>query len=107
MNPMKKLSIALAALAISGALTSPASALTSKEVTQIRMLVESGDEAGLRSYLLQNLGLLDDSPLSMLLREYISTPPDRTFLASIGFENPMPAALQDMVARSKTDPSLY
>jgi hypothetical protein len=107
MNHIKKLSLALAAMTLTGSIAGPASALSSADVTQIRTLVENGDDAQLRAFLLQNLGVLDDSPLSAMLRDYISSPPERTLLASLGFQNPMPAELQDIVARSKTDSSLY
>jgi hypothetical protein len=107
MKPIKKLSLALAAMAISGALAGPVHALTSTEVSQIRIFVESGDEAGLRAYLQQNLWLLDDSPLSVLLRDFMMTPPERSILASMGFQNPLPAELVDLVKRAKSDASLY
>jgi len=107
MTRMKKLSLGLAALALSGSLAAQASALGSPQVTQIRAFVEAGDEAGLRSFLLQNLSLLDDSPLSMMLREYVQSPPEQTFFASLGFQNPISEELQDILARSKTDASLY
>lgn len=107
MNHMKKLSLALAAMAISGALAGSANALTSAQVSQIRTYVEAGDDAALRAYLLQNLSMLDSSPLSVMLREYISTPPERTIFASLGFQNAMPEELRDLVARAKTDPNLY
>jgi len=107
MIPMKKLSLALAALAISGALAGSVSALSSNEVAQIRTFVESGDEAGLRAFLLENPYILDDSPLSVVLRDFIATPPERSILASMGFQNTLPADLVDIVNRAKTDPSLY
>jgi len=107
MNPMKKLSLTLASLAISGALAGPASALTSAEVAQIRAYVEAGDDTGLRSFLLQNLSSLDGSPLSQALRAFISAPPERTVLANLGFQNPLPADLISIVERAKSDSSLY
>lgn len=107
MIPMKKLSLALAALAISGALAGPVNALSSTEVGQIRVFVENGDEAGLRAFLQANLWILDDSPLSAALRDFISIPPERSILASMGFQNPLPAALIDLVNRAKNDSSLY
>ena len=107
MNHMKKLSLALAALAISGTLAGPASALTSKEVTQIRTFVEADDDAGLRAYLLANLGLLDDSPLSDLLRAYIAKPPETAIFVSLGFQSQMPDELSAMLERAKRDSSLY
>lgn len=106
-NHMKKLSLALAALAISGTLAGPANALTSKEVTQIRAFVEAGDDAGLRAYLLANLGLLDNSPLSALLRAYISKPPETAIFVSLGFQSEMPEDLLAMLDRAKRDSSLY
>jgi len=107
MTRMKKLSLAMAAMALSGTLAGSAGALGSPQVTQIRAFVEAGDEASLRSYLLQNMALLDDSPLSMMLREYIQSPPEQTLFASLGFQSPFPEELQDILARSKTDASLY
>ena len=107
MKPIKKISLALAAMAISGVLSGPAGALTSTEVSQIRLFVEAGDEAGLRSYLQQNLWILDDSPLSELLREFIRTPPAETIFVAFGFQNPLPVDLISMVERSKSDASLY
>ena len=107
MTKFKKLSLALAAMALSGSLSGPVQALSSSEVAQIRAYVEAGDEAGLRSFLLQNLTLLDDSPLSVMLREYIQTPPEQTLFVALGFRNPMPEELQDAVQRAKTDASLY
>lgn len=107
MNPMKKLSLAMAALAISGSLAGPANALSSSEVTQIRAFVENGDDAGLRAFLRQNLAMLDNSPLSVMLRDYIRTPPEQTVFVALGFQNPMPDQLQDIMARSKSDSSLY
>lgn len=107
MTKMKKLSLAFAAMALSGSLAGPVNALGSTEVAQIRALVEAGDEAALRSYLLQNLSALDDSPLSMMLREYVQAPPERTFFTSLGFQSAMPDELQDILARSKSDSSLY
>jgi hypothetical protein len=107
MNQMKKLSIALSALALSGALSGSANALTSTQVSQIREYVEFGDVDGLRAYLLANLGSLDNSELSMMLRDFVSTPPEQTLFTSLGFRSSMPAALRDIVERSKTDASLY
>jgi len=107
MTNMKKLSLTLAALAISGALAAPANALTSAQVSQIRVLVEQGDEAGLRAFLLQNLALLDDSPLSAALRDFISAPPQQTVFTQLGFRDVMPEELRDLVTRAKTDASLY
>ncbi len=107
MTKLKKLSLAFAAMALSGSLAGPVNALGSSEVAQIRALVEAGDEAALRSYILQNLSLLDDSQLSMMLREYVNSPPERTFFTSLGFQSAMPDDLQDILARSKTDSSLY
>ena len=107
MIPMKKLSLALAALAISGALAGPVNALSSSEVAQIRIFVENGDEAGLRAFLIENPLILDSSPLSVALRDFISTPPERSILASMGFRNPLPTDLVDIVNRAKSDPSLY
>jgi len=107
MTKMKKISLAFAAMALSGSLAGPVNALESTEVAQIRALVEAGDEAALRSYLLQNLNMLDDSPLSVMLREYVQTPPERTFFTSLGFQSAMPGELQDILTQSKTDSSLY
>lgn len=107
MNQMKKLSIALSALALTGALSGPAQALSSDQVSQIRAYVEFGDTEGLRTYLLQNLGSLDNSELSMMLRDFVSSPPQQTLFSSLGFQNAMPAELRDVVERSKTDASLY
>ncbi|WP_108813737.1 hypothetical protein [Loktanella sp. Alg231-35] len=107
MNQLKKLSIALSAFALSGALSGPAQALTSVQVSEIRAYVEFGDTQGLRAYLLQNLDSLDNSELSVMLRDFVSTPPEQTLFTNIGFRNAMPAELRDVVERSKTDASLY
>ncbi len=107
MTKMKKLSLALAALAISGTLSGPVSALSNTDVQQIRNYVESGDDEGLRAFLLQNLPVLDGSPLAVMLREYIQTPPEETIFVSLGFQSSMPEALRDIVEQTKTDSSLY
>jgi len=107
MTKMNKISLALAAMALSGALAGPVNALGSNELAQIRAYVEAGDDAGLRSFVLENLGLLDDSPLSTMLRDYVQTPPERTFFSRLGFQNPIADDLQDIVERSKSDSSLY
>ena len=107
MSKLKKLSLMLSALAVSGALAGPANALTSAQVSQIRGLVDSGDEAALRAFLLQNLSVLDNSPLSVALRDFISSPPEQTVFTALGFRNTIPDDLQDLVVRAKTDPSLY
>ena len=107
MTKMKKISLALAAMALSGSLAGPASALGSSELAQVRAYVEAGDDAGLRSFILQNLSVLDSSPLSAMLREYVQSPPERTFFTALGFQNPVSEELQDILEKSKTDSSLY
>lgn len=107
MTKMNKISLALAAMALSGAMAGPVSALSSTELVQIRAYVEAGDDAGLRNFILQNPAMLDDSPISTMLREYVQAPPERTFFSRLGFQNPVPDELQEIVERSKTDSSLY
>jgi len=107
MTKMKKISLALAAMALSGSLAGPASALGSSELAQIRAYVEAGDDDGLRNFILLNPSILDASPLSEMLRDYVQTPPERTFFSRLGFQNPIPDELQDVVERSATDSSLY
>lgn len=107
MNKLKKLSLALAALAISGTLAGPVSALNNADVQQIRSFVESGNDEGLRAFLLENLSVLDGSPLAVMLREYIQTPAEETIFVSLGFQSSMPEALRDIVEQTKTDSSLY
>lgn len=107
MTKMKKLSLVLAALAVSGTLAGPVSALSNADVQQIRSFVESGDDEGLRAFVLQNLSVLDGSPLAVTLREYIQAPPEETIFVSLGFQSSMPEALRDIVERTKTDSSLY
>ena len=107
MTPIKRLSLALAAMAVAGGLSGPANALSSNDVTTIRGFVEAGDDAALRSWLLQNLALFDDSPLSAMLRDYIQSPPTETIFVSLGVQNPMPEDLQLALQQAKSDPSIY
>ena len=107
MTKMKKLSLALAALALTGSLAGPVSALTNADLQQIRSFVENDDDQGLRAFLLENLSALDGSPIGVMLREYVQTPPEETIFVSLGFQSAMPEALRDIVEQAKTDSSLY
>ena len=84
MTKMKKLSLALAALALTGSLAGPVSALTNADLQQIRSFVENDDDQGLRAFLLENLSALDGSPIGVMLREYVQTPPEETIFVSLG-----------------------
>lgn len=111
MKSMKKLSMAVAALAISGALATPASAIPRSELAKIRELIDANKGQELGSYLAENTTVFfDNSPLGLLLFQWFQwtlNSGEVGYFSGLGWEDAIPANLIAMVEASKSDPSLY
>lgn len=107
MDWSKRLSLALAALAVSAAMGSQVTALTRADLATINEFVASKDERGLRAFLVQNPQLLDSSPVGQILRDYLDAPPRNQVFTALGWTATVPEEVVAVMNAAKTDPSLY
>lgn len=107
MDWSKRLSLALAALAVSATMGSQVTALTRADLATINEFVAAKDERGLRAFLLQNPQLLDNSPVGQILRDYVEAPPRNQVFTSLGWTATVPDEVVAVMNAAKTDPSLY
>lgn len=109
MRNMKKLSIAIAALTVSGTLGSSVMAISHSDLGEVRSIVEAGEAAALRAFLLESGdAVMDQSPLGIMLRDWLmSDTSQSSFFTAVGWQAQFPEALMQAVEASKTDSSLY
>lgn len=107
MDWTKRISLALAALAVSSTMGGPVTALTRADLAVINEYVAAKDERGLRAFLLQNPQLLDNSPLGQVLRDYVEAPPRNQVFTALGWNSRVPDRVLEIIERAKRDPSLY
>lgn len=107
MDWSKRLSLALAALAVSTALGTEVTALTRADLATINELVAAKDERGLRAFLMANPHLLDNSPVGQILRDYVEAPPQNQVFTSLGWSSRVPDHVVEILERAKRDRSLY
>lgn len=107
MDWSKRLSLALAALAVSATMGSPVTALSRADLATINEFVAAKNERGLRAYLRENPHLLDNSPVGQILRDYVEAPPRNQVFTSLGWTSTVPEEVVSIMNAAKTDPSLY
>lgn len=107
MDWTKRLSLALAALAVSTTLGSEVTALTRADLATINQFVAAKDERGLRAFLLANPQLLDNTPVGQILRDYVEAPPQNQVFTSLGWTATVPEQVVAVMNAAKNDPSLY
>ena len=107
MDKMSKLSLLLSTFAVTGLLAGDLSAMSRSEFATVREYVERGDADGLRSFLVLNQGVLDNSPLGLELAAFMQSTPNETLFMRLGLKNTVPASLRAGVERGITDSSIY
>ena len=107
MDKMKKLSLLVSALAVTGMMSTAAGAMTRTDLENIRNLVESRNVDGLRQYLVENPAVMDASPIGQELAQFMSAPPRRNIFTALGLSNPIPASIRAGIEAAKSDNSLY
>jgi hypothetical protein len=111
MKSMKKLSIAIAAMAISGALASPATAVSRESIAEIRRLVDANEGRRLGLFLAKNAcDVFDGSVFGTMMMNWY----EWTIIGGVvgyysggPWDEAITADMRVMMDAVKTDASLY
>ncbi|MEL6519898.1 MAG: hypothetical protein AAFQ66_02980 [Pseudomonadota bacterium] len=105
MEKFNKIAMLVSALALSTALSGPATALTQAEIDAVASYTAANDVRGLRAFIQANPQLLEDKVLGPALQDFMAQPGFRGFFSALGFT---PQITRDVrTAATEATPSLY